>query len=163
MNIFISGIVYDGGKSGISEYTHSLTNALAKQQRVTIALLKKDIPIFPVKHENITIFEVSNIFGNPILSILWHLILVPFYAHSQKSSNIILPAANRRLTFWTGKPTLGIVHDLSQYHVASKYGLFRTFYVKHVLPIMIKSLGTIVAISHCTRKDIVDHWGIEEQ
>ena len=64
MRLFISGLVYDKGRSGISEYLRSMTRALAGNNDVTIALLKSDRANFPahikglkkVYHNRIQIF-----------------------------------------------------------------------------------------------------------
>jgi len=160
--IFISGLVYDQGKSGIAEYTNQLTAALCKNNTLTLALLKRDIVIFPCQHENLTIISVSNIFAGPIMNIIWHLIILPLMLIFSNCSSLILPAINRRLCLWSPKPVLGVVHDLSQYAVDGKYDIFRTLYVKFLLPLALPCITHIVAISHNTKKDVIKYWKLSD-
>jgi len=160
MDIFISGLVYDNGKSGISEYINSLVLSLLKHDTVTITLLKNDAQRFPVKHENLRIQTISDCFSNPLLNILWHIFLLPILVFKSTCDFLILPAVNRRMLLWSPKPVLGIAHDLSQYAVSEKYDIFRIFYVKTILPMLLHSLTWVVAISQNTKKDLVKYWGL---
>ena len=161
--IFISGLVYDQGKSGIAEYTNQLTAALCKHNTVTLALLRRDTLIFPCQHENLTIINVSNVFAGPVMNILWHLFLLPFILMFTNCTSLILPAINRRLCLWSPKPVLGVVHDLSQYAVEGKYDISRTLYVKFLLPMALPYITHIVAISHNTKKDVIKYWNLSDE
>ena len=161
--IFISGLVYDNGKSGIAEYTHSLTRSLIKDREVTIALLMKDAEIFPVRSKNLKIVVVPNVFSSSFFNILWHLLFLPFYIRWTGCHSLIMPALNRRMPLWTGVPVLGIVHDLSQFTVTGKYDVFRMFYVMHVLPRLLYFVDDVIAISECTKEAIIQHWKLNEK
>lgn len=158
--ILLSGLVYDQGKSGIAEYTRQMVKALCNERKVSIALLKKDIPHFPVDSENLEIVRVSNLFSHPVMNILWHMFILPLLAFKRRYDWIILPAINRRMGLWYPKPSIGIAHDLSQFSVEGKYDLFRTLYVKCLLPFCTGNISHIIAISHNTKQDLIRYWNI---
>lgn len=160
-HVLISGLVYDQGKSGIAEYTRQLVDALGSRQNTTIALLQKDIPHFPAHEGKVEILAVSNLFSHPIMNILWHLLVLPVLLFQRKYEWLILPAINRRMGLWYPKPAIGIAHDLSQFSVNNKYDLFRTAYVKCLLPLCLSGMSHIFAISHNTKKDLVKYWGLD--
>lgn len=162
-HVLISGLVYDQGKSGIAEYTRQLVGEFCRQKRVSIALLKKDIPYFPINENNARILPVSNIFAHPLMSILWHALVLPCILLQRKYDWLLLPAINRRMGLWFPKPALGIAHDLSQFSVEKKYDIFRTFYVKCLLPLFTSSLSHIVAISQNTKEDLIQYWRIPSE
>jgi glycosyltransferase involved in cell wall biosynthesis len=160
-HIMISGLAYDHGKSGIAEYTNQLTRALCKHQPVTITLLKCDLKTFPVRSDKLSIIVISNFFSGPIMNILWHIFVLPYILLKSECGVLLLPAVNRRLGLWFPKPVIGIVHDLSQYSVPSKYNAPRTIYVKFFLPLAISNLKHIIAISKNTKKDLTRYWKVE--
>jgi len=161
--IFISALVYDGGVSGIAEYTRSLINSLLKEHKVCITLLKKDYKDFPIKSDHLKVIQVANIFDAPLLNIFWHIVVLPILLLFLRIDFVILPAINRRMALWVGKPTLGIIHDLSQYAIDGKYDIFRTFYVKYILPVMASSLNMVLAISENTKSDVIKYWHIDSK
>jgi len=154
--VLVSGLAYDGGKSGISDYIAHVVEQLCEKCKVDILLLEKDIETFPVKHENLIVFPVSNHLASPAINALWHLFVLPFKVDRNKYQFMFLPAANRRLISWNPVYTIGTLHDLSQFHIAGKYDWKRMFYVKKILPIFLKRLGKVCAISHATKEDAVE-------
>ena len=162
-HLLVSALIFDGGKSGLSEYTRQLSYAFCAHRPISMALLRKDIKYFDAKHTNLTVIPISNIFANPIMSIVWHVIVLPFLLLDKKFEALILPAINRRMGVWYPKPTIGIAHDLSQFSISNKYGFFRTFYVKNLLPRLLGSLNHIVAISENTRRDLIHYWHVDER
>ena len=74
-----------------------------------------------------------------------------------------MPAANRRLTFSYPCPSVGTVHDFSSLHVEAKYDAARMFYIKKVLPFLIKKLDHILTVSECSKKDIVQYVGVPQE
>ena len=159
-HVLVSGLVYDQGKSGIAEYTRQMIKALCAERKISIALLKKDIPHFSIHAKNLEIVPVSNLFSHPVMNILWHMFILPLFALKRRYDWIILPAINRRMGLWYPKPSIGIAHDLSQFSVDGKYDLFRTLYVKCLLPFCTGNLSHIIAISHNTKKDLIRFWNI---
>ena len=162
-HLLVSALIYDDGKSGVSEYTRQVSHALCAHRPVSVALLRKDIKYFNAKYTNLTVIPVSNIFAKPVMSIVWHVLVLPFLLLDKKFEALILPAINRRMGVWYPKPAIGIAHDLSQFSISNKYGFFRTFYVKALLPKLLGSLNHIVAISENTRRDLIHYWHVDEQ
>ncbi|NRB41074.1 MAG: glycosyltransferase family 4 protein [Pseudomonadales bacterium] len=161
--LLISGLVFDQGRSGIAEYTRSLTKALLAHQQVYLPLLKKDLTAFAVSDKNLHVIVIANFFSIPVLNIFWHLFILPFYVYYYRCDAVILPAINRRMSVIVGKPVLGIVHDLSQYHVKGKYDWLRTAYVKYLLPRLVSQLQQVVAISECTKQDVIRYWKVKAE
>ncbi|MCQ2390478.1 MAG: WecB/TagA/CpsF family glycosyltransferase [Kiritimatiellae bacterium] len=97
-----------------------------------------------------------------VFSMFWHLFALPRLIRRTGCHAMLILAANRRALWRCPLPTVGVVHDLSQYHVAAKYDAFRMFYIKRVLPHYVRRMHRVVAISKSTAADLVKHWGIPE-
>ena len=161
--ILISAMGYDGGKSGISEYIHSVTNELSKTHKIDLLILKKEITNFPIKNsENIHIIKFSDYLAKPVINMLWHLFILPFTLKFKKYDFVFLPAGNRRLFCRYPIKTFITMHDLSQYHIKGKYDKFRMFYVKKIIPRFLKKADKIFAISKSTRGDLVKFYRLNE-
>lgn len=155
MRIVVPCIPFDGGKSGISVYIREVVRALREDG-----------------HDVVCIFEgmppTGAWVGNPIVmpprgalaSMLYHLFLLPRLVHRLRADCCLLLAANRRAFVRYPIPTVAVVHDLSQYHVAAKYDAFRMFYVKRLLPFFVRRASSVVAISQATAEDLVRYWRI---
>ena len=161
-HILVSAVAYDGGKSGISDYINQVIQHLSKKNKLTVLMLKKDIENFPIKNENIRFVSVSNFLQPPLRNMLWHLYLFPIYHSFKKYDFIFLTAGNRRLFFRYKKPVIVTFHDLSQFHIAQKYDIFRMFYIKKVIPFYLKRCNSICAISENTKKDLLKYFSIED-
>lgn len=163
MKIFMSAMCFDNGKSGIAEYTRALVENLSEDHEVVVAILRKDITSFGITSKNVRFVVVPSIFSFVLLNLIWHLLLFPIYCVFYKCDNAILPAANRRLSLWRTVPVVGIIHDLSQYHVSGKYDLLRMTYVKGLLPCLLGALTHKVCISETTKSDVVKYWGVRPE
>jgi glycosyltransferase involved in cell wall biosynthesis len=160
-NILISGMAYDGGKSGISVYMNNLIKELARENILHVVMLEADIKNFPaVGSENIRFIRISNWLRNPLINMLWHLLVLPFMVMGGKYDFAILPAANRRAFLCYPFYTIAVVHDLSQYHIPAKYDFLRMFYIKNILPYCVRRANQFVAVSDCTKADLVNFWKI---
>lgn len=162
MKVFMSALCFDQGKSGIAEYIRRVAEAISKRNSVVVSVLDRDVAAFGAVAENVQLVKVPNWFAHPLINIIWHLFLFPIYVVWFGCDAGILPAANRRLTLWKTRPILGIVHDLSQFHVAKKYDYFRMLYVKTILPFMVSLLDYKVCISQTTKRDVIKFWGLAE-
>jgi len=156
--IFVSGMAYDEGKSGISDYMNNVIAELVKNHQVDLLMLASDAEIFPVKSANLNFIKVSNKLGKPIFNMLWHLFILPGTIEKQKYDFVFLPAGNRRIMFKYLLPTLVTFHDLSQFHISAKYDGFRMFYIKKVIPLFLKKADKIMVISKNTRDDLVKYY-----
>jgi len=55
----------------------------------------------------------------------------------------------------SGIPTVVTIPDLGEYRVEHKYGVLRQWYRKSILPITVRNASRIIAISSCTKNDLV--------
>lgn len=161
-NIFVSALAFDDGKSGISNYTENTIYNLAKNNNVYVALLEKDISNFKRKHKNIHFILFSNILKSSILNLIFHMFFLPFFVN-KKYDFMFLPAANRRLMAFYPIYTIATFHDLSQFNVSKKYDFLRMFYIKHVVPLFLKPIKKIIAVSNNTKLDMQKFFNIEEE
>lgn len=157
MKIGISAFAGDGGKSGISQYMINLFRRLPEQSpedRFVLFMSHQDREYFSVDHPHVDIVSYPNWTGHPVISILWHLIWLPFALRGQHCDVCWMPAGNRRLAWWYSVPSVSTIHDLSQLHVPAKYDAFRMFYIMRILPMMMRRLTKVLSISESTRRDL---------
>lgn len=160
--IFVSALAFDEGKSGISNYIENSVYELAQENRVYVAILKKDIPLYTRKHKNIHFIGFSNILGKTILNLFFHFFILPFLI-SSKYDFIFLPAANRRLMLFYPLYTIVTFHDLSQFYIPQKYDFLRMFYIRHVIPLFLKRVDKIIAVSQNTKMDLLKYLQLSEE
>jgi glycosyltransferase involved in cell wall biosynthesis len=159
--ILISGMAYDGGKSGISVYMNNMVRELAREHQVYIVMLESDIERFPAADSsNIRFIKISDLLRNPLINMFWHLLILPFMIMRGKYDFIFLPAANRRAFLFYPFYAIAVAHDLSQYHISGKYDIFRMFYIKQILPFCVRRANQLIAVSNSTRADLIKFWKI---
>ena len=174
MKILVSCLAYDEGKSGISDYINStvkeLVQVVEKQDgktlsdtssSITLLIHRSDSVIFPVTSPKLHCWFVRDYLKHPLLSMLWHLYVLPLLLTLKKYDLVFLPAGNRRLMAFYPSKTVVTFHDLSQYHVSGKYDRFRMFYIKHVVPYYLSKAPHIFAISENTKNDLIRFYHIE--
>ena len=159
MKILLSCVPFDGGKSGISVYLRHLAAALsARKQQLTLIVEADTLPFFP-EYRKIVLPRCCR---NALVSMLYHLFVLPFRINFREFDMMILGAANRRALCRYPIFTAAVVHDLSQYHIRTKYDPFRMFYIKHLLPHFVRKAQSVTAISHSTARDLRDFWHVSE-
>lgn len=159
MRLLISCIPFDGGKSGISVYMRNFV-AAAKRAGCEITVVIE--PEAAAEFAGFDRIEAPACCKSALMSILWHLFILPWRIPRGKFDALIIAAANRRMVAWKRHLyTVGVVHDLSQYHVENKYDTFRTFYIKHILPFFVRRADLTVAISDSTKHDLVEFWHLD--
>lgn len=166
MKVGISSFAGDAGKSGISQYMSNIFRRLPElsgEDEYVLFMTRSDREFFETGQSRVKVVAYPDWIGNPVVNILWHLIWLPFVLAKHGCDCVFLPAGNRRLGWWYGRPSISTVHDLSQLHVEGKYDPFRMFYIKRVLPRMMKRLDHIVAVSEATRRDLETHVGIDPE
>lgn len=161
MRILVSCIPFDGGRSGISVYIRNVVAALARAgHELTLVLEPEaaDEPAFAgFRH-----IVAPRWTKRAVFSMLWHLFILPYRVRFRDFDLALLCAANRRAFCRYPVVTAAVVHDLSQYHVPTKYDRFRMFYIKHLLPHFVRKAQTVVAISRSTAADLERFWKIPE-
>ncbi len=157
MNILVSCMGYDSGKSGISSYMRSVVEKLKDcGHNITLVL----------EHDAIADFQgfeqivAPKKFSKSALGSLWHMFCLPFIARRKRYDCLLILAANRRYVAFSKIPTIAVVHDLSQYRVMEKYDALRMFYLTKVQPYFGKKFSSIAAISMSTKEDVEKFWKI---
>jgi glycosyltransferase involved in cell wall biosynthesis len=159
MRIGVSAFAGDGGRSGISQYMEQVVGRIARiapQHRLVTFVAGDDADWVRGWDAPIEVVEFPARIAQPTLNIAWHLARFPAALRAQRCDLAFMPAANRRLAWHYGCPSVGTVHDFSQRHVPQKYDRLRTLYVKRLLPAMMRRLDRVIAVSESTRRDCED-------
>ena len=93
-------------------------------------------------------------------NIAWHQTALPILAARRGYDALFLPAANRRVPLFAPCPMIGTVHDFSGIHVADKYDPARMFYIRKVLPFLVRRLDHVLTVSEASRTDIIEYAGV---
>lgn len=149
---------FDGGKSGISVYMREVLSRMAKENRVTVLVTHRDRRFLP-DDPNVEYKVLSPRMDRALFNMLYVWFL-PLFFRKKEFDVLFLPAVNRRAPGWRKWFSVGVVHDLSQFHVPAKYDRFRMFYVKRLLPYAARRIDRVVAISESTASDLVNFWKI---
>ncbi len=158
MKIGVVTFACDAGRSGIGQYLIHLMRefpAVAPELHIEVIGHEDEISVFLPPQHNYAIYPVSTRWQHPILNILWQNVMLPLICRTRRYGAVFLPAANRRLPLRLPCPTVGTVHDFSSIHVAGKYDPLRDFYIRHILPFLVRRLTRVIAVSECTKRDIV--------
>lgn len=161
MKLLVDCIPFDAGKSGISVYMREVVAALAAEGHELTLVTEPGVAAehFP----GFKAIEAPGWTRRAALSMLWHLFCLPRKIRRTGCCAMLVLAANRRALRRCPLPTVGVVHDLSQYHVEAKYDALRMFYIRRVLPRYVRRMHRVVAISKSTASDLVRYWKIPEQ
>lgn len=160
MNILVSCMGYDSGKSGISTYMNNVVaNFKNAPHSITLILECNSVKNF----KDYKKIVVPRIFSKSLMGMLWHFFILPFYTFRKKHDCILILAASRRYLAFSKIPQIGVIHDLSAYRIDKKYDPIRMFYLRKLQPWLGKRLDEIVAISQSTKDDIVKYWKISPE
>jgi len=158
MRIGITTLGCDAGRSGIGKYVLALLKEmprLAPDHTFVVAVLENEREIYRSDAKNVEFDILPSPLGGVKESLIWHAQSLPGWVRKQKIDVLFLPAGNRRLPWSCPCPTVGTVHDLSSFHVEAKYDRLRMFYIKQVLPRMIRRLTRVITVSTSSKEDIV--------
>lgn len=167
MHVLIPTFGADGGKSGISRYLIQLLREFAKiemRHHFTLLAYESEREVFmpAEEHPHFSCITVPDQLRSPVRNISWCVRRLPGVVRSLRADAIFMPAANRRLAWHYGCPSVGTVHDFSTLHVPGKYDRARMFYVEHVLPTLMRRLDYILTVSESSKRDIMHHAKIDE-
>jgi glycosyltransferase involved in cell wall biosynthesis len=164
LRIAVSAFGTDGGQSGIGRYLRALLEDFSRldgrQGHLELLVARADRDSFPGTHDA---RAYPDIIAKPLASLLWHGSALPVLSHRKDYDVLFLPAANRRLVPWAACPSVGTVHDFAALHVTGKYDPARHFYIRHILPALVRRLTRIIAVSESGKRDILEHTGVDEQ
>ena len=111
MKILFSCVPFDGGKSGISVYMKHLVDALSTQNQQLTLIVEADAVSFFPEYPKIVLPRCCR---KALVSMLYHLFILPFRIRFRDFDMVILGAANRRAFCRYPIFTAAVVHDLSQ-------------------------------------------------
>jgi len=163
MKIGITTFGGDGGKSGISQYIINILRefaALGDRPDFEVIVYEDEKELFVPDPNNMSTICFGDSLRSPVTNIKWHQMSLPKLCRQQKYDVLFLPAGNRRLPMSLPCPSVGTVHDFSSIHVAGKYDPARMFYIKRVLPFLIRRLTRVLTVSESSKKDIVAYAGV---
>lgn len=165
MHVGVTTFGGDGGKSGISRYIVQLLAELSKRPwdlEADVLLYEEEKDIFLPADSPFRAMKYDTSFKSPVKNILWHQTRLGRLSRQKNWDVLFLPAANRRLPLRCPIPTLGTVHDFSAIHMDGKYDRARMFYIKKVLPMLVRRLTRVVTVSESSKRDIVEFAGVPE-
>lgn len=162
--IGISTFGADRGRSGIGSYVANLLEAFGQMPgfpRADLIGCPEDLDAF--RHPSFPPQRVPEAWGHPFANVGWHQLALPRLCDRLEYDLLFLPAANRRVPASVPCPTVGTVHDFSSLHVRGKYDPARDFYIRRVLPALIRRLTLVVTPSESSKKDIVEYAGVPSE
>lgn len=163
MKVGLTATMIQGGRSGVAQYVFSLVKELITtgEMDLHVFVLEDEIPLFDFAEHGCTIIPVSRAVAPPVKNILWHQLTLPKLAADLKLDVLHVPSY-RRLVHSAPCPTVGTIHDLAPFHVKGKYDLARMFYGRVVVKSLARAQKEVIAVSHCTARDIEDFFGIPQ-
>ena len=162
MRILVDCIPFDRGRSGISVYMRQVVGELARAGHELTLLVEPDAVDEPA-FAGLPQIVAPRWTKRAGLNMMWHLFVLPFRVPFRNYDMVLLCAANRRAFCRYPVFTVAVVHDLSQYHVPTKYDRFRMFYIKHLLPHFVRKAQAVAAISRSTAADLERFWKIPRE
>jgi glycosyltransferase involved in cell wall biosynthesis len=163
MKIGLTATMIQGGRSGVAQYVFSLVRELTRAAEVDLYLfvLENELHHFDFAKNKCTLISVPVAAAPAVKNILWHQFVLPRLAGQLKLDLLHVPSY-RRLVFRAPCPTLGTIHDLAPFHVKEKYDLARMFYGRVVVKALARAQKEIIAVSHCTARDIEKFFGLSQ-
>jgi glycosyltransferase involved in cell wall biosynthesis len=159
-SILVSALVFDEGKSGVAEYIVSVCEELSKHCKLEILIHPSDLQIFPVRNGNIKFRLIPETLKRPLISMLWHLYVLPYLLKAGNYDVVLLPTGNRRLMSHYPANCVVTFHDLAQYYIPDKYDRLRMAYVKYIIPHYLRNAPVVMAISENTKNDLIKHYNL---
>ena len=149
----------DWGGSGIGIWVRAMlprmaATARARGDEVVLLGTAEDLSAYSEAAAGLACETIPRAFDHPATSALYYLGRSAPRARRAGGDVLLLPAANRRLPLVPGAPTVAVVHDLAQLHVAEKYDPFRMVYFTRVVVPALRAARRLVAVSEATRTDL---------
>jgi glycosyltransferase involved in cell wall biosynthesis len=166
MKIGITTFGGDGGKSGISQYIINLLRefaVIAAGDEIEVLVYEDEETIFVPKVAPFTTLRFPGSLRSTLKNIAWHQTALPKLCRQRGYDVLFLPAGNRRLPYSAPCPTVGTVHDFSSLHVVGKYDAAHLLYIKRVLPGLVRRLTQVIAVSECSKRDIVQYARVPQE
>lgn len=163
MKVGLTATMIQGGRSGVAQYVFSLVRELVRAGRVdlNVFVLEDELPLLDFAKDGCRLIPVPREAAPPVKNILWHQLTLPKLAADLKLDVLHVPSY-RRLVRNAPCPTVGTIHDLAPFHVKGKYDFARMFYGRVVVKSLARRQQEIIAVSHCTARDIENFFGIPQ-
>ncbi|GAA5482019.1 glycosyltransferase family 4 protein [Haloferula sargassicola] len=163
MKAGLTATMIQGGRSGVAQYVFSLVRELIQRRDLELKLfaLEDELPLFDFAKDACEIVPVPRAAAPPVKNILWHQLELPKLARRMKLDVLHVPSY-RRLVHHAPCPTVGTIHDLAPFHVRGKYDVARMFYGRVVVKQLARRQKELIAVSHCTARDIERFFGIPQ-
>ncbi len=163
MKTGLTATMVQGGRSGVAQYVFSLIRELIRQGQVDLSVfvLEQERALFDFAKDGCEIIPIPQNAGPAVKNILWHQHVLPRLAKERKLDVLHVPSY-RRLIRSAPCPTVGTIHDLAPFHVRGKYDLARMFYGRVIVKMLARRQKEIIAVSHCTARDIERFFGIPQ-
>lgn len=151
----------DVGRSGIGTYVREILPPLAASVRerggAVIAIgTARELSAYASSLRDCSSLALPSAIEPPGPSALFHMVAADRVARRAGADVALFPAANRRAPLAPSIPSVAVVHDLAQLHVARKYDRLRTFYVRKLLTRAMREATRLVAVSEATRRDLAE-------
>ena len=163
MRVGVTTFGCDAGRSGIGRYAIQLLREFSQDpgdDRFEVRVHRAERETFLGDAAALAAVVTPGWLTHPVPDIAWHQLVLPAWCAARRLDVLFLPAGNRRLPLAVPCPAVGTVHDLSQFHVEAKYDPARMFYVKRVLPFLVRRLDHVLTVSESSRRDILEYTGI---
>lgn len=160
MNVLVSTLGGDGGKSGISQYIIQTLKALptvAPDIQCDVLVFKGEEDLYISDPNAMRAVLLPDNLRSTIRSLAWQQFALPGLCRRGGYDLAFFPAANRRLPFRVPCPSVGTYHDLAIRHVPDKYDRLHSFYSLHVLPVMVRRLSHVITVSKSSERDIREY------
>lgn len=163
MKVGLTATMIQGGRSGVAQYVFSLVRELLRAGEIDlhVFVLEDELPLLDFAKDGCRIIPVPRAAAPPVKNILWHQLTLPKLAGNLKLDVLHVPSY-RRLVRSAPCPTVGTIHDLAPFHVKGKYDIARMFYGRVVVKSLARAQKEIIAVSHCTARDIENFFGIPQ-
>lgn len=160
MRIGFSTFVMQGGKSGVATYVRSLLQGLQQEDRENsydLLMARDEADLIPLTNRNFRKTLHSPFINRPIPCLAWHNLGLP-----QKQYDVLHIPSYRRIPLLKRTKTVATVHDLAAFAISGKYDCARMFFNRKIVPSMIRNADHIIAVSHHTKRDLVQLAGYPE-
>ncbi len=163
MKVGLTATMIQGGRSGVAQYVLSLVRELIRAGEIDlhVFVLEDEVPLLDFAKDGCHLIPVPRAAAPPVKNILWHQLTLPKLAADLKLDVLHVPSY-RRLVRSAPCPTVGTIHDLAPFHVKGKYDIARMFYGRVVVKSLARAQKEIIAVSHCTARDIENFFGIPQ-
>lgn len=157
----------DWGRSGIGTYVKAVLPRMARLLADAGGSLfvignRVELEVYAPSLAGVEQVRIGPLFNRPVPSALWYLAEAARRAERSGADVVLYPAAQRRFSVVRPIPSVGVIHDLGQLHLAGKYDPLRMFYFKRLMLPLVSQASRLVAISEATRADMVRFMGLPE-